>query len=296
MAQEFIRSQDMMDQLQAETGLIALLGSDAMDPVRRLRDLPLLRLSKQDQFARFVDASINIQTGLFTLYVRTPDPAQAIAISQTVLDKTAARITGLSEDLFQQRLSRARAAVAEARAALATAQSDLIQFQITTGETNPQARIDSIFATIRGLEAEKQTLANQLQELAAIGGGKPFQKDRLAEMDRGLDLRIAEQRRLLLGPAQAGGKTLNALLLDHEMLVLQVRVSEEALTLARQALGSATDAAALGRSSFQIVVPPKTAENPSAPNVVMSGLVALLALLGLFSVVKLLIPSRKFTG
>jgi capsule polysaccharide export protein KpsE/RkpR len=143
------------------------------------------------------------------------------------------------------------------------------------------------------LEAEKQTLANQLQELAAIGGGKPFQKDRLAEMDRGLDLRIAEQRRLLLGPAQ-GGKTLNALLLDHEMLVLQVRTSEEALTLARQALASATDAAALGRSTFQIVVPPKTSENAAAPNVVMSGLVALLALLGLFSVVKLLIPSRPY--
>lgn len=296
MAQEFIRSQDMMDQLQAETGLIAFLSGPAMDPARRLRDLPLLRLSKQDQFARFVEASINIQTGLFTLYVRTPDPAQAIAISQTVLNKTAARITGLSEDLFQQRLSRARAAVAEAQVALAQAQSDLIQFQITTEETNPQARIDSIFATIRGLEAEKQVVANQLQELAAIGGGKPFQKDRLTEMDSGLDARIAEQRRQLVEPAQTGGKTLNALALDHEMLVLQVRVSEEALTLARQTLSAAADAAALGRSTFQIVVPPKTSEHASAPNVVMSGLVALVALLGLFSVIKLLLPSRPFSG
>jgi len=296
MAQEFIRSQDMMDQLEEETGLITALSGKGMDPLRRLRDLPALRLSKQDQFARFVDAAINIQTGLLTLYVRTPDPAQAIAISQTVLDRTAARITDLSEDLFDQRLTRARAAVAEAQAALAQAQTDLIQFQITTGETNPQARIDTVFATIQALDAEKQGLANQMQELAAIGGGKPFQKARLDEMAAGLDLRIAEQRRLLVDPARAGGKTLNALLLDHEMLVLQVRVSEEALTQTRQALAAATDAAALGRSTFQIVVPPKTSEHASAPNVVMSGLVALVALLGLFSVAKLLLPSRPFGG
>lgn len=296
MAQEFIRSQDMMDQLEEETGLIATLSSAAMDPLRRLRDLPALTFSKQDQFTRFVDAAINIQTGLLTLYVRMPDKAQAIAISQTVLDRTAARITGLSEDLFDQRLTRARAAVAEAQAALAAAQTDLIQFQITTGETNPQARIDTVFATIQALEAEKQALANQMQELAAIGGGKPFQKERLAEMAAGLDLRITEQRRLLVDPARAGGKTLNALLLDHEMLVLQVRVSEEALTQTRQALAAATDAAALGRSTFQIVVPPKTSEHASAPNVGMSGLVALIALLGLFSVAKLLLPSRPFGG
>jgi len=213
-----------------------------------------------------------------------------------VLDRTAARITELSEDLFDQRLTRARAAVAEAQAALAQAQTDLIQFQITTGETNPQARIDTVFATIQALDAEKQGLANQMQELAAIGGGKPFQKARLDEMAAGLDLRIAEQRRLLVDPARAGGKTLNALLLDHEMLVLQVRVSEEALTQTRQALAAATDAAALGRSTFQIVVPPKTSEHASAPNVVMSGLVALVALLGLFSVAKLLLPSRPFGG
>ena len=296
MAQEFIRSQEMMDQLQVETGLISELSSTAMDPLRRLRDVALLRLSKQDQFSRFVDASINIQTGLLTLYVRTPDRDQAIAISQTVLDKTAAQITGLSEDLYQQRLDRAHATLAEAQAALSVAQSDLIQFQLTSGEANPQARIDSILAAITSLEAERQDLANQMQELAVVGGGKPFQTERLAEMDKGLDQRIADQRRLLVEPAQAGGRSLNALLLDFEMLVLQVRVSSEALTLTRQALAAASDAAALGRSTFQIVVPPRTAEYPSEPNVVMTSLAVLLGLLGVFSVVKLLLPSRPFTG
>ena len=271
---------------------VTLLGGPAMDPVRRLRDLPALGLSKQDQFTRFVDSAINIQTGLITLYVRAPDPQMAIDVSQAVLSRTAAQITSLSEDLFRQRLDRARAAVSEAELTLSQAQSDLVQFQITHGEADPQARITGIFDTIRQLQAQAQDLDNQIEAARVAGQAGSFQTTRLTRLMTNLDARIAKQRQTLIDPA-AKGPSLNALLLDFNMLTLQVHASEEAVSISRQALAKAADDAALGRSSFQIVVPPGTGTYPAGPNVLASGLVALLLLTGLFSIVKLLVPTRR---
>ena len=292
MAQEYIRSQAMMDALEQDIGLTTTLSSDQLDPASRLRDISFLQISKHDLFGRFVESAINIQTGLITLYVRMPDPAMSITVSDAVLAKVTTQINSLSDDLFEQGIEQNRVAVQEARTALTRAQADLVKLQISTGEADPAAHIASILAIIQQLEAERQDLLSQAQSADVAGNATTYLSDKLKKLQDLLEIRIEEQRRLLVGGTGSGGTSLNSLLLDHELKVLEVKMAEEALTATRVALSKATDDAARGRSIFQIVVPPRSATYPSQPRVLISTLVTLLILLSLFSVVNLLLPQR----
>lgn len=54
-AYEFIRSESLMQRLEAEDGIISRFSGPAIDPIRRLRDLPVLGLTRHDLFGSFVD-------------------------------------------------------------------------------------------------------------------------------------------------------------------------------------------------------------------------------------------------
>ncbi|MFT6605963.1 MAG: capsule polysaccharide export protein KpsE/RkpR [Halocynthiibacter sp.] len=286
MADEYVRSQALMDDLEGALGLISRLSSDEMDPVRRLRDFPILRISKRDQFTRFVDSSINIQTGLMTLYVRAPTPDQAILISEAILARTAVQINDLSDALFEQRMAQARSSVDEARVGLSEAQKLLISRQISSGEVSPQARIEGVYANIQQMESEALALVSLIQQAEVGGQAGSYATQRLVERERLLRTRIEQERRLLV-EAQEGAQSLNALLVENELAALQVRIAEETLSASLAALAQAGDAAALGRSTFQVIVPPRTSGQPSAPNPIISALVAFFGLLSMFVMIKI---------
>lgn len=288
MAHEYVQSQALMDDLEEDLGLISRLSSSEMDLVRRLRDIPIFRLSKRDQFTRFVDSSINIQTGLMTLYVKAPAPDQAITISEAILAGAAVQINDLSDALFEQRIAQARNSVQEARNGLSEAQKALISSQISSGEVSPQARIEGVYANIQQMEMEALALISQIQQAEVGGQAETYATQRLVERERMLRLRIDQERRLLV-EAQGGGQSLNALLVENELAALQVRIAEETLSASLAALAQASDAAALGRSTFQVIVPPRTSGKPAAPNPIVSALVALFGLLSAFVMVKILI-------
>ncbi|MGH1330641.1 MAG: hypothetical protein ACRBBK_07150 [Paracoccaceae bacterium] len=288
MAHEYVQSQALMDELEGAMGLISRLSSREMDPLRRLRDFPILRISKRDQFSRFVDSSINMQTGLMTLYVRAPAPDQAISISEAVLARTAAQINDLSDALFEQRMAQARASVVEARAGLSQAQRALVARQIASGEVSPQARIEGVYANIQQMESEALALVSMIQQAEVGGQAETYATQRLKEREGLLRQRIEQERRLLV-EAQGGAPSLNALLVENELAALQVRIAEETLSTSLAALVQASEAAALGRSSFQIIVPPRTSGRAAAPNPILSALVACFALLSLFAMVKVLL-------
>jgi len=293
MANEYIKSQALMEQLEEDLQLITFYGSPAMDPLNRLRPIKPLRISKLDRFSRFVTSSINIQTGLLTLYVRAPDPDLTIKVSNAVLRLTAQHINNLSENLFQRRTSLARKAVFNARQALTKAQTDLTQLQIRSGEANPKVRIEEVFSTIKQLESEVLKLETEIQKATLAGHDDANQTQRLVQLKEGLQGRIEKQRLLLVTKSENGGRSLNELLLDYELALLQVRFAEEALSTTLLALTKASDDAALAQSQFQVVVPPKTAQNASHPNIPKIGFVAFLIFLSALSIIKLLPPSQK---
>lgn len=292
MAHEYIQSQALLDQLEGDLGTVTFLSSDALDPIGRLRDIPVLRIDKRDMFSRFVKSSINIQTGLLTLYVRMPDPDMAQTTSEVVIQDVADQINALSQTLFVERIEQAEAAVGDAQASLVEKQADLTRLQIESGEANPQARIEGVFGTIVQLEAELQTLRSRIDRARVAGQSDTFQTQQLQELEATLLARIEDQRNHLIERSSDGTRPLNSLLVDYELALLQVRIAEQILAAAITSLSEARENAALGRSQFQIVVPPNRADYAKQPNVLVTALIAFISLVGLFSVVKLLAPGR----
>jgi capsular polysaccharide transport system permease protein len=286
---EFIKSRALMQRLEEDAGVVSRFSSDAIDPVLRLREVPLLGLSHHAQFGNYVDAAINIQNGLITLYIHAPTPSETIDLSQRVIDTTADHINRLADELFSERVAQADRAVADARAQLRNAQAALTQMQIDSGEIDPRARVEGVFASIESLTQESQTLRGEIEAAEVSGTGDTVQADRLRERERLLNERIAEQRAQLVSDDPGDDPSLNALLLDYELALLEVRIGEETLSTALQSAEKARQDAALGRNFFQVVVPPTPTEHPARPNILRTALLALLIFLAGFSVAKLML-------
>lgn len=266
MAHEFIQSKAMMDTLETEIGFVTTLSSDRIDPIQRLRDVAVLNYSKQAQFSRFVESAVDIQTGLITLYVRTSDPATAVTVSDTILKLVAAQVNTLNVDVIDQRRALADQNVRSAQQQLTNAQTDLTGLQLRSGEADPAERISSVYAKISQLENDALAVGHDIQKAEVAGQKDSFQTQRAIELLDRIEQQIAEQRTLLVSGNADGGLSLNALMMEHQLALLRVNIAEEALTASLSAQSDATQAAALSRSLFQVVVPPRTADIAGAPN------------------------------
>lgn len=293
MAHEYVQSQAMMDALENATGLVATLSSDKIDPAQRLRDLPGLPISKHDQFGRFVESAVNIQTGMITLYVRVPSRDDAVAISDVILGQTANQINALNDELFDQRLAFAEVTVVNAQQQLSSAQADLVSLQIKSREVDPRVRVAAIYENIRQLEANALALNSDVQKAQIAGRGETFLAQQTAELETRIRGQIDVQRQLLVSDSDGGGTSLNAVLMQYEMADLRVRVAEERVTTALAGLAQASKAAALGRSLFQVVVPPRTSEAATFPNTPSVMLVVTSILTAMFVFVRLLRSGRR---
>jgi len=293
MANAYIKSKALIDQLEDEMGLVSMLSGPDMDPYTRLRDVPFLSLTKEDGFSRFVFSSIDIQTGLLSLYVRAPSPEMAIDVSNAVLELTATQINQISEKLFKFRTDVAQRSVDEARVVLTNAQRTLTQLQIDSGEANPAARVEGIYATITKLETDMAEIEAQIQRANVSGQSENLITQRLYTLKENMQALADQQRARLISPPSNGQRSLNQLLLDYELAALQLRIAEETLLTAFLALEKASDDAALAQSQFLVVVPPKTSAYATLPNIPKTGFVAFLTFLSVLSLFRLMPSSRR---
>ena len=293
MADEFVRSDALLDHLEAKLNLISRLSSDEMDPLRRLHDFQFIPFPVRQQFTRFVESSINIQSGLLTIYVRMPKAEEAIEISSRVIDRTAQQINDLSADIFDRRVQLAESAASDAQDGLEQAQLTVVELQIESGEANPSIRIESIYTTIRELTAEAQSLTSDIDRAQIAGSGNIYEVDRLTELRASLNQRIEAQRALLISDPKYGEMSLNSLLTRYELAILGVRIAEQRLTASIEGLSNARQSAALGQSIFQVVVPPTVAARPAFPNIPANLFIALFIALAAFALVRMIMPGRQ---
>ena len=276
----FINSQALMDTLEAELGLVTELSGPAIDPLRRLRAIPILSRAEHDSFDRFVEASIDIQSGLMTLYVRSPSPERAVEVSDAVLRYAEDRVARLSQKLFDTRRVYASDMRMVAEQQVQEAQARLVALQFEHQEVDPKNRIEDIYARIRELEAESRELNSNIQKAEIEGFGDSPQTQRMVELDNRIQEEIQRERAQLVSPEGTSETPLNNLLMEYEMALLEVDLARQAVKTAIEAQAAAGREAALHRSQLQVVVPPSassTALYPKVPGILAVCLVVFLA-------------------
>ena len=291
MAHEYLQSRALLAALEADTGLTTRFSGPAMDPVRRARSIPLLGIDRLDMMNRFLRASIDIQSGLLTIRVNDLTPEMARATSEHVLVLLGQHINALSQELFARRVAQSEAAAETARTDLLQAQRTLTQLQIDSGEADPGSRVDAIYATVRQLRTEVEETRSKAAALEVAGRSQSYAIGRLRELEDRLSERIAALRQQLF-QSDNGASPLNALLLEHELATLRVRIAQETLSGALAALSQARKEAELGRSQFQVVVPPRTASVATSPNLPRVVLLCFVTLAAIFGIVNLMRAGR----
>jgi len=291
-AHSYVQSQALMDALEAELGLITELSGSAIDPVKRLRTIPALSLSKSTQFGRYVESSVDIQSGLLTLYVRAPSDEQAIAISDAVLRHTEKQVHALGQQVFDQRQAHATSVRMDAEQQVAEAQAALVALQIKYQEVDPRNRVESIYTTIKDLEAEALRLNSEVQRAEITGIGDSVQTRQTAALEARIRQQIADERAGLVASDGTSAGSLNTLLMEYELATLQLSLARDAVQTALKSQVEAGRQAALHRSLFQVVVPPRTAQIAAYPRI--PGTLALVTIicLALFSALTMFRSAR----
>ncbi len=291
-AHSYVQSQALMDALENELGLVTEFSGPAIDPVNRLRTVSILSLSKLSRFSRYVESSIDIQSGLLTLYVRAPSEAQAIAVSDAVLRNTKVQVHALGQQVFDQRQAHAADVRLAAEEQVAEAQAALVALQIKYQEVDPRNRVESIYANIRDLEAEARKLNSEVQKAEIAGIGDSQQTRQTVALETRIRQQIAGQRARLVAPEGASVGSLNTLLMKYELATLELNLAREAAQTALRSQAEAGQEAALNRSLFQVVVPPRTAEIAVFPKIPSTLALVLILFLAFFSVLTMFRTAR----
>lgn len=293
MAHEFIRSQGLLDVLEEEQGFITRYSSAQMDPARRLYALPRSGIEQRRQSTRFIDSSIDVQSGLLTLYVRAIDPQEAITTAALVLDRTGAQINALIDEMHAERIALAQATLAKAEQEMAEAQAEIIRLQISGGEVDPQMRVVSLYQTIDDLEQEVRSLQTEVQKAEFSGMSDTLAARQTATLKSNVEAEIAALRERLVAPSGTTGLSLNALVIAFERAQLELGIARDGVAAALAALGEAEKAAALGRSQFQVVVAPQTDPVPRYPQIPGTLALVFIFCLTLFGFWRLISAGRR---
>ncbi|RLJ59545.1 capsule polysaccharide export protein KpsE/RkpR [Litoreibacter meonggei] len=291
-AHSYVQSQALMDALESELGLITEFSGPAIDPLKRLRTIPALSMSKSAQFGRYVESSVDIQSGLLTLYVRAPSDAQAISVSQAVLQNTEEQVNSLGQQVFNQRQAHATSVREAAEQQVAEAQAALVALQIKYQEVDPRNRVESIYTTIRDLEAEALKLNNEVQKAEIAGIGDSQQTQQTVALEARIRQQIIDERARLVAPDDAPTGSLNTLLMEYELATLELGLARDAVQTALKSQAEAGREAALNRSLFQVVVPPRTAQTAVYPRIPGTLALVLIICLALFSAVTMFRAAR----
>ena len=291
-ADTYIRSRALMEALEADLAFTTTLSSDEIDPLRRLRDVPVLSLDKHAQFDRFVTASVDVQSGQLTLFVRAPDPEMAIAVSDAVLHHAEAQVSTLDQTLFDARQSHATQMRAAAERQLQDAQTALVGLQVKYQEVDPKNRVENIYDRIKGLEDEAQQLENEIQKAQIAGVGENRQTEKALALQAQIRAQIETERTRLVSPNGASGTPLNNVLMEYELALLDVELARQSVKSAIEAQAEAGREAALNRSLFQVVVPPSTAQAATYPRIPETLALSLVLCLALFAVIRTLFLAR----
>jgi len=292
IAKEFIDSEEMIHLMEEQEGLVTYLSDDGMDPLQRLRYIPGLQVGADSYYHRYVRSTVNIQTGLLTLFVNARTPGDAQRFSMAILKFAEAKVRALSRALFQEQIAESEAAVERARKALEDVRVGVIELQISSGYASPQENMAEVYKIISALEAELLLLRREMDNTVLSGYSDSPQMEVLVEKEKTLKIRIQQQRdRLIVGAD--GRKPLNKVLADFEFAIVQKEIAEQTWSAALAALDNARSSAALGLSQFQIVVPPNTSLIPVRPNRIKTTLLAFLMFFGLFATFKVFRPKVR---
>ncbi len=281
----YLTSTSLLRALDKESNIVQRLSSDEVDPITRIRSW--LGSSETAQLKRFIESSIDIQSGLITITVFDYQKEQAIKNINTIINLVDKQTSLLSKELFESQIESAVMAVEEARLGVIEATQVLTQIQLESSIQDPELYLASIYRDIDTMSAERLQLLNQIKRNEINGTGNSPLTNSLRLEVKELDKRITSTRNNLIETEDT--ESFASLLKRFNQARKESQIANEILNKSLQALADIEKDAALGKNLIQRVVPAQASESTTHPKVLKTTFIAFLLTYSLFLIVRVVL-------
>lgn len=223
---EFIQSQRLVDEIDAELDLRAIWSKPAADPIFALApDASLEELV--EYWSKMVHLARGKGAGLLEVEVRAFDPNDALNISTRLFDKSSEMINELSAIAREDAISYAREDLDDALERLKTAREAVTRFRNINQLVNPELDIQGqagLLATLQTQQATTLIEIDMLRDTTREGDPRLVQSERRLQV---IEDRIAAERaKLGFGPGGEGSTAYADLVGEYERLVVDREFAE----------------------------------------------------------------------
>ena len=255
MAAAYLLSENLVAQLTEEE--ITSL-SDTTDP---LFPIPKNRGQALNRWENLSSARMDSRTGLVTFQLRAFDPADAQAMAERALDRTASMIAALSEQYQTDATAAARARLNAVQKRTRAARDALTEYRVETQSLAPEAALEIQVGLLTQLQAE---LSQAKIALALLMPTTNWQDSRVIQAKARVDAietLIAEERAKI--SASDAGQA--AIATRFEALRVELDYAIEAELIAQAALDPAQQEAMQNGVYLAIHLVPIAPENAEYP-------------------------------
>jgi capsular polysaccharide transport system permease protein len=277
---EFIRSQELMNRVDAKLNLRTIFSKPANDPLMRFapdRSIEDLLVYWQSMVVPTFDRS----TGLMRLTVWAFDPNDAQAIAVEVLAQSTAIINDLSKTAQVDTTRYAQESLTKSEQRMAAAQQALTNFRVANGILDPAQQV---LGTAQVVNTLVQQLATTQIELDLLSGTVPDSDPRLAQLNRRISViqnRISSEQAKVGGLSDPGAPNYAKLVSDYQNLIMEQDFAQKAYLTALGAYDLAVNDAQHQTRYLATYLQPTLAQTSTAPQrglrTLLAAMVGLLA-------------------
>ncbi len=263
---DYIRSQKLVEDLQATLDLRSIYATPQDDPVfgfstdASIEDLV-------DHWGRMVHVNYDPGTGLIEIETRAFDPQSATRIATAIFEQSSLLINELSVVARHDATEYAREDLAMAASRLKDARIAVTTFRNTQQVVDPAAALEARSGILAALEAE---LASALIEGDLLRETTRTGDPRLAQTDRrisAIETRInAERQKVGRGTSTEESAVLTEIVGEYEGLLVDREFAEQAYVSALATYDQALAEARRKSRYLAAHVPPTTAQTSTFPN------------------------------
>lgn len=230
---EFIRSQQLVEEIDRDLDLSTIFNKPQRDPIFTLGENPTIE-ELHFYWTWMVSLAYDSGTGIIEVEARAFTDEDAHAIAQAVVKRSTDLINDLSREARQDAIRFAAQDLDEAETRLRDVRRQIRSFRDTQQQIDPTADIEQLMGVVRALEGQ---LANMLIDRDVLIKQVGPDDSRVRVLDRRLD---ATQRQIELEKSKVGlgsgtqdqgagsGSGLAGTVGDYEELVMDREFAEQA--------------------------------------------------------------------
>lgn len=225
---DFLLSHDAVRLLRERLDLVGIFRRPEADPLSRLWQAEPQAERLLSHYRSQVKATVDHDSGITTLRVRSFRPADSLELSRALLTLGEGRVNELNARLREESLRVARAEMTRAEERAKEATATLTTFRQREQVVDPSRAAAINVETLGRLEGELTRLRTELQQAQAFARPNAPQIQLLRNRIEGAEAQLAEERRRLA----AAGTGVTERLADFERLRLESEFASRALVAA----------------------------------------------------------------